>query len=78
MPPMYSPATIGNIAANAILAGVHLNTWPNHCWREAMLLDEFNLHGVHATTMGATPCLIVSGSARKECGLNTSHDCPRV
>lgn len=74
VPPMYSPATIGNIAANAVLAGCS----PEHlrlviAGVEAMLLDEFNLHGVHATTMGATPCLIVSGSARKECGLNTSH-----
>ena len=38
-----------------------------------MLGDPFNLHGVHATTMGATPVILVSGPARREAGLNMEH-----
>ena len=38
-----------------------------------MLTDEFNVHGVHATTMGATPAVIVHGPARHEAGLAIEH-----
>ena len=74
VPPMYSSATIGLVAANAVMAGCA----PEHfrivlAGVEAMLSEAFNLHGVHATTMGATPCLIVNGPARLEAGLNSAH-----
>ena len=74
IPPMYSAVTVGLTAANAVMAGCE----PKHfrivlAGVTAMLTDEFNLHGVHATTMGATPAMIVSGPARVDAGLNSAH-----
>ena len=65
-PPMYNTCTVGKVAANAVMAGCE----PSHlrvvlAAVEAMLDEPFNLHGVHATTMGATPCVIVSGPIRR-------------
>lgn len=37
-----------------------------------MLDPEFGLHGLSATTMGATPAVIVNGPARHEAGLNSA------
>lgn len=37
---------------------------------ECLLDTAFNAHGVSATTMGATPCTIVSGSGREAAGVN--------
>jgi len=42
---------------------------------EAVLEPEFNLHGIGATTMGATPTLIVNGEAVKESGVSSSYGC---
>jgi hypothetical protein len=38
---------------------------------ECLLDPEFNAHGVSATTMGATPCSIVSGPVRTAAGVNS-------
>ena len=74
VPPMYAALSVGQVAANAVMAGCE----PGHlrvvlAAVEAMLTESFNLHGVHATTMGATPVLIVSGPVQAEAGLNSSH-----
>lgn len=74
VPPMYQNCTVELAAANAVMAGCK----PQHfrivlAAVEAMLQEPFNLHGVHATTMGATPVVLVSGPARTEAGLNDSH-----
>jgi len=37
------------------------------------LRPEFGLHGVHATTMGATPVVVVNGPCRHEAGVNFQH-----
>jgi hypothetical protein len=37
---------------------------------EAMCTDEFNIHGVGATTMGAAPAMIVNGPVRNRIGMN--------
>ena len=73
-PPMYSRVTVEAVAVNAVLAGCdarHLRIVIAAV--EAMLQPPFNIHGVHATTMGATPAVVVSGPARIECGLNSAH-----
>ena len=53
-PPTYSKATVYSIAVNAVMAGCERRHFR---WViagvEAMLQHQFNLHGVHATTMGA-------------------------
>merc|ERR1740121_2874203 len=40
---------------------------------KAMLLTEFGLHGVHATTMGATPVVVVNGPCRHAAAINFRH-----
>ena len=55
-PPMYSRVTVEAVAVNAVLAGCgarHLRIVIAAV--EAMLQPPFNIHGVLATTMGATP-----------------------
>jgi hypothetical protein len=39
----------------------------------AILRPEFGLHGVHATTMGATPVVVVNGPCRHKAGINFRH-----
>eukprot|EP00911_Craspedida_sp_UC1_P001306 UC1_evm1s985 len=73
-PPNLNPVSVEAVAINAVLAGclpVHFRVVIAAV--EAMLDEDFNLHGNHATTMGATPCVIVSGPVRLIAGLNTSH-----
>ena len=71
IPPNMAPATVEKIAVNAVLAGCK----PEHlpvviAALEAVCTDEFNIHGVMATTMGASPVMIVNGPIRHRLGLN--------
>ena len=71
VPPNYAPATVEKVAINAVLAGCR----PEHlpvvlAAVEAVCNEEFNIHGVNATTMGASPVLVVSGPARHRVGMN--------
>ena len=72
-PPSYAEVTVGHVATNAVMAGCE----PRQlrvvlAAVSAMLSEPFNLHGVHATTMGATPAIIVNGPVQSEAGLNSS------
>ena len=40
---------------------------------ELRLQPEFGLHGVHATTAGATPVVVVNGPCRHRAGINFAH-----
>ena len=71
IPPNYAPATVEKIAINAVLAGCR----PEHlpvvlAAVEAVCNETFNIHGVNATTMGASPVFVVSGPIRERIGLN--------
>lgn len=71
IPPNLAPATVEKIAVNAVLAGCR----PEHlpvviAALEAVCTDEFNIHGVMATTMGASPVMIVNGPIRHRLGMN--------
>ncbi len=69
--PNMAPATIEKIAINAVLAGCKPEYLPVVVAAvEAVCNDEFNAHGVLATTMGATPVLIVNGPIRHRIGMN--------
>eukprot|EP00939_MAST-03C_sp_MAST-3C-sp1_P001802 g1802.t1 len=62
MPPIMSTCTVANVAVNAVMAGCE----PKHlrvviAAVRAALDPVFSLHGVHATTMGATPLIVVNG-----------------
>ncbi|MDA0364393.1 MAG: redoxin domain-containing protein [Chloroflexi bacterium] len=71
VPPNLAPATVEKIAINAVLAGCRPEYLPVVIAAvEAMCTDEFNIHGVSATTMGATPLIIVNGPIRHRIGMN--------
>ncbi|MEE2635726.1 MAG: TlpA disulfide reductase family protein [Acidobacteriota bacterium] len=71
VPPNLAPATVEKVAINAVMAGCRPEYLPVViAAAEAACTDEFNLHGVLATTYFATPVLIVNGPIRHEIGLN--------
>lgn len=71
VPPNMAPATVEKIAINAVMAGCRPEYLPVVIAAlEAVCTDEFNMHGVSATTMGASPVLIVNGPIRERIGMN--------
>ena len=71
VPPNMGVATIEKIAINAVMAGCKPEYLPVVIAAlEAVCTDEFNIHGVMATTMGASPVLVVNGPIRERIGMN--------
>ena len=71
VPPNLAPATVEKVAINAVMAGCKPEYLPVVIAAlEAVCTDEFNMHGVAATTMGASPVLIVNGPIRARLGMN--------
>ena len=69
--PNYAPATVEKIAINAVLAGCKPEYLPVVIATiEAICNKTFNIHGVNATTMGASPVVIVNGPIRERIGMN--------
>ena len=69
--PAFGAATVEGIAINAVMAGCRPEYLPVVIAAvEAVCTDEFNMHGVTATTMGASPVLVVSGPIRHRIGMN--------
>jgi hypothetical protein len=65
-------ATVEKIAINAVMAGCKPEYLPVLiAGIEAICTDEFNIHGVTATTMGASPVMIVNGPIREKIGMNS-------
>ena len=72
MPPNMGEATVEKIAINAVMAGCKPDYLPVVIAAvEAMCTDEFNIHGVMATTMGASPVMVVNGPIRERLGMNS-------
>lgn len=71
VPPNLAPATVEKIAVNAVLAGCKPEYLPVVIATiEAICTDDFNIHGVTATTMGASPVVVVNGPIRHTLGMN--------
>ncbi len=71
VPPNLAPVTIEKVAVNAVMAGCRPEYLPVVIAAlEAVCTDEFNIHGVMATTWGATPVIIVNGPIRHRLGMN--------
>ncbi|MCB1686828.1 MAG: redoxin domain-containing protein [Pseudomonadales bacterium] len=71
MPPNMGAVTIEKIAINAVMAGCRPEYLPVViAAAEAVLTEEYNIHGVMATTMGASPVLVVNGPVRERIGMN--------
>jgi hypothetical protein len=71
VPPNLAPLTVEKVAANAVMAGCRPEYLPVViAVLEAVCTDEFNIHGVMATTAGATPTIVVNGPIRQRVGMN--------
>lgn len=71
VPPNLARATVEKVAVNAVMAGCRPAYLPVVLAAvEAVCTDEFNMHGVLATTHFPTPVLIVNGPVRDRIGMN--------
>ena len=71
MPPNMGPVTIEKLAINAVMAGCRPEYMPVViAATEAILTEQYNIHGVMATTMGASPVIVVNGPIRERIGMN--------
>jgi hypothetical protein len=71
VPPNMGEATVEKIAINAVMAGCKPEYLPVVIAAvEAVCTDEFNIHGVTATTMGAAPLMVINGPIREKIGMN--------
>jgi len=71
VPPNLAPLTIEKVAINAVMAGCRPEYLPVVIAAlEAVCTDAFNIHGVMATTWGATPVIVVNGPIRHRLGMN--------
>ena len=70
VPPDLVPCTVEKVAINAVMAGCKPEYLPVVLTAvEAACTDEFNAHGLLATTMPAGPVLIVNGPIRRHLDL---------
>lgn len=71
VPPNLAPASVEKVAVNAVMAGCKPEYLPVVIAAlEAICTDEFNIHGIMATTWGATPVIVVNGPIRHRLGMN--------
>jgi len=71
VPPDMVECTVEKVAVNAVLAGCKPEYLPVVLAAvEAACTDEFNAHGLLATTMPSGPVLIVNGPIRRALGMN--------
>ncbi len=76
IPPRNRVITAEKVAINAVMAGCLPNYMPVIVAAvEAMCQEEFNLHGISATTGGTAPLLIVSGSVAQQLNINSGVNC---
>ncbi len=71
-PPDLIDVTVEKVAVNAVMAGCKPEYLPVVIAAlEAVCTDEFNMHGLLATTMGVGPVFIVNGPIAKRIGMNS-------
>ena len=71
VPPNMGEATVEKVAINAVMAGCKPQYLPVVIAAlEAVCTDAFNIHGVMATTMGASPVMVVNGPIRHRLEMN--------
>jgi hypothetical protein len=71
VPPDLAPATVEKIAVNAVMAGCKPEYLPVVLAAvEAVLEEQFAMHGVLATTMFVGPVVVVNGPVRRQIGMN--------
>ena len=71
-PPDLVPCTVEKVAVNAVMAGCRPEYLPVVLAAvEAACTDEFNMHGILATTMSVGPIVVVNGPIRERIGMNS-------
>ena len=71
VPPDLIECSVEKVAINAVMAGCRPEYLPVVLAAvEAVCTDEFNMHGLLATTMSVGPVVIVNGPIRKTLGMN--------
>ncbi|HZZ48091.1 MAG TPA: thioredoxin family protein [Pseudonocardia sp.] len=71
VPPNLAEATVEKVAINAVLAGCRPEYLPVVLAAvEAACTDEFNAHGLLATTWSAGPAIVVNGPIGRSIGMN--------
>jgi hypothetical protein len=72
IPPDLVPCTVEKVAVNAVMAGCRPEYLPVVLAAvEGACTDEFNMHGLLATTFFSGPILIVNGPIAREIGMNS-------
>ena len=72
IPPDLVPCTVEKVAVNAVLAGCRPEYLPVVIAAvEAACTDEFNIHGLLATTWFAGPIIVVNGEVRRRLRMNS-------
>ena len=72
IPPDLHPATVEQIAVNAVMAGCKPDYLPVVLAAvEAVCTSEFNMHGVLATTLFGGPVLVINGPIVKQLDINS-------
>ena len=72
VPPDLAECTVEKVAVNAVMAGCRPEYLPVVIAAvEAVCTDEFNMHGVLATTMSVGPVLVINGPVARRIGMNT-------
>ena len=72
VPPNLVECTVEKVAVNSVMAGCRPKYLPVVLAAlEAICTDEFNMHGILATTMGVGPVLVVNGPIALEIGMNS-------
>jgi hypothetical protein len=75
VPPDLAPCTVEKVAINAVLAGCKPEYLPVVLAAvEAACTEEFNIHGVLATTMPVGPVIVVNGPIRRAIGMNSGKN----
>ncbi len=72
VPPNLVDCTIEKVAINAVMAGCRPEYLPVVLAAvEAVCTDDYNIHGVLATTMAVGPVIVVNGPIRRRIGMNS-------
>jgi hypothetical protein len=72
VPPNLAPATVEKVAINAVMAGCRPEYLPVVLAAvEGVCTDEFNMHGVLATTAFVGPVVVVNGPIARAIGMNS-------
>jgi hypothetical protein len=75
VPPDLVPCSVEKVAVNAVMAGCKPEYLPLVLAAvEAACTDEFNVHGLLATTMPTGPVIVVNGPIRRAIGMNSGKN----